>query len=78
MGKDPKPRTIREMIEAEENRLPRGVLGRKLSGGNPKRMLQGEAELMVSEICDSILHRLNQSEQRTSSHGKFKLESGRK
>jgi hypothetical protein len=75
MGKDPKPRTIRQMIEAEESRLPHGVLGRKLSGDTHKRLLQGEAELMVSEICDSILHRLNQSEQRTQSHGRLKVDS---
>lgn len=63
MRKDPKPRTLREMIQAGENQLPPGELSRKLSADTPKPPLHGEAELMVSEICDSILHRLNQPEQ---------------
>lgn len=63
MGKIAKTRKLREMIQPAENQLPRDVLNGKLTTDVPKRPLQGEAEIMVSEICDSILHRLNKPEQ---------------
>jgi len=63
MSKNSKRRTLREMIQAGENELPRGELSDKLSADTPKRPLHGEAEHRVSEICDSMLHRLNQPEQ---------------
>ena len=65
MNKNSKRRTLREMIQAGENQLPRGELSGKLSADTPKRLSHGEAELRVSEICDSILHRLDQPEQPT-------------
>jgi hypothetical protein len=78
MGKDPKPRIKRGIIEAGERQSPDEVTGPTIANDIPVRVLPGEAELVVSEICDSILHRLNQSEQRTRSHGRLKVESGRK
>ena len=63
MRKDPKPRTLREMIQAGENHLPPEELSRKPSADASKPSPHGEAEVMVSEICDSILHRLNEPEQ---------------
>jgi hypothetical protein len=77
MRKAAKPRKLREMIEAAENQLPRGALNDKLGADAPKRLLQGEAERMVGEICDSILHRLNQPEQpsRNQEHRRPKLDA---
>ena len=63
MGKVAKPRKLREMIQPAENQLLHDVLNGKLTTDAPKRPLQGKAEVMVSEICDSILHRLNQPER---------------
>ena len=63
MGKVAKTRKLREMIHPAENQLPRDVLNGKLTTDAPKPLLQGAAEVMVSEICDSILHRLSKPEQ---------------
>lgn len=75
MGKT-KPRKLREMIQAEESRQPRAVQIGKGKADTPKRPLQGAPEVMVSEICDSILNRLNQPEQlsRNQERRKTKLD----
>jgi hypothetical protein len=77
MGKAAKPRKLREMIQPAENQFPRDVLNGKLTTDAPKRLLQGEAEVMVSEICDSILHRLNQPERPNGNqeHRRLKLDA---
>ena len=75
MGKDRKPRTKRGMMKAGEGQLPGEAPGPKIASDTPVRLLPGDAELVVSEICDSILHRLNQSDQRARSHGRLKVES---
>ena len=76
MGKA-KPRKLREMIQTEESQLPRGVQIGKGKADAPKRPLQGAPEVMVSEICDSILNRLNQPEQpsRNQERRKTKLDA---
>ena len=74
MGKDRKPRTDRGMTKAEEGQLLHADLGPKIAS-DPVRLLPGDAELLVSGICDSILHRLNQFGQRARSHGRVKVES---
>jgi hypothetical protein len=77
MDKDRKSRTLREMIQAGENQLPPEEVSHKLSADTPKPLPHGEAELMVSEICDSILHRLNEPEQprRNQEHRRTKHEA---
>ena len=62
------------MTKAGEGRLPNADLGPKIAS-DLVRPLPGDAELMVGEICDSILHRLNQFGQRARSHGRLKVES---
>ena len=75
MGKA-KPRKLREMIQAEETQQPSGGQISKQRADATKRPLQGAPEVMVSEICDSILDRLNQPEQpsRNQERRKTKLD----
>ena len=77
MGKVAKTRKLREMIHPAENQLHRDLLNDKLTTDEPKRPLQGQAESMVSEICDSILHRLNPPGQpsRNREHRRPKLDA---